>query len=153
MKLVSLAADYLRKARARRKALEILNAEQSFDDVVREAQEIVELCLKGALRMIGIDPPKKHDVADLLIRFQDRLPARWRDRLGEIESFSKRLLEERGHAFYGDESSLIPAAELFTNEDAAYAIRSVELSISFLTDLLEIKQGGSLGVPHSLGKK
>ncbi|MBI2981623.1 MAG: HEPN domain-containing protein [Deltaproteobacteria bacterium] len=139
MKLKSLAEDYLRKAKARRKALEVLHTERSFDDVVREAQEIVELCLKGALRTIGVDPPKKHDVANLLIRFQDRLPVKWRDRLGEIESFSKRLFEERGHAFYGDESSLIPAAELFTDDDASFAIESVDESIAFLIDLLASK--------------
>ena len=136
MKLRSLSADYLRKARARRKALEVLKNEKSFDDVVREAQEIVELCLKGVLRAIGVDPPQKHDIADLLRKFQDRLPVAWRRRLDEIEGFSKRLFEERGHAFYGDESSLIPASELFSDEDAAFAGRSVDESIAFLTEVL-----------------
>jgi HEPN domain-containing protein len=31
-------------------------------DVVRESQEIVELGLKGLLRVSGLDPPKEHDV-------------------------------------------------------------------------------------------
>ncbi|MBI2914833.1 MAG: HEPN domain-containing protein [Firmicutes bacterium] len=35
--------------------------EQSYSDVVREAQEIVELCLEGILRYVGIEPPKLHD--------------------------------------------------------------------------------------------
>jgi HEPN domain-containing protein len=33
--------------------------------VVREAQELVELALKGMLRAIGIEPPKLHDVETL----------------------------------------------------------------------------------------
>jgi len=36
--------------------------ECSFSDVVEEAQEIVELSLKGMLRFVGIEPPKFHDV-------------------------------------------------------------------------------------------
>ncbi len=58
----SLSRNYLIKARNRLKALEVLFAEEDWSDVVREAQEIVELCLKGMLRAIGIDPPRQHDV-------------------------------------------------------------------------------------------
>ena len=37
-----------------------------MSDVVREAQEIVELALKGLLRQVGIEPPRWHDVGELL---------------------------------------------------------------------------------------
>jgi hypothetical protein len=57
-----LAHAYLVKARARRRVLEVLTEEQAWPDVVRYAQELVELALTGALRVIGIDPPKWHDV-------------------------------------------------------------------------------------------
>ncbi len=46
---VSLAQSYLSKAKARFKILKILHDEKAFLDVLREAQEIVELCLKGIL--------------------------------------------------------------------------------------------------------
>jgi HEPN domain-containing protein len=36
-------------------------------DVVGESQEIVELALKGLLRSCGIDPPRIHDVSDVLV--------------------------------------------------------------------------------------
>jgi len=39
----ALARDYLRKGKARRHALQVLFEEESYDDVVREAQAIVEL--------------------------------------------------------------------------------------------------------------
>ena len=58
----TLAASYILKARKRLKALDVLFAEEAYSDVVREAQEIVELALKGALRAIGVEPPKIHDV-------------------------------------------------------------------------------------------
>ncbi|MDF3820188.1 HEPN domain-containing protein [Leptospira sp. 96542] len=60
-----LAASYLQKSITRRKALEVYIAEESRSDVVREGQELVELCLKGILRRLGIDPPKLHDVGGL----------------------------------------------------------------------------------------
>ena len=37
--------------------------EGDFNIVVRRAQEVVELALKGALKMLGVDFPKVHDVA------------------------------------------------------------------------------------------
>ena len=55
---VSLAQSYVTKARVRLKALAVLRDEGAHSDVVREAQELVELALKGVLRAIGIEPPK-----------------------------------------------------------------------------------------------
>ena len=37
--------------------------DQDFNMVVRRAQEAVELALKGALKVLGVDYPKVHDVA------------------------------------------------------------------------------------------
>lgn len=53
---ISLAVSYLIKARKRLRVLRVLLDEGDFSDVVREAQEIVELALKGMLRQIGVEP-------------------------------------------------------------------------------------------------
>ena len=45
-----LAADYLRRAQARLRALDVLFEQRLGGIVVRESQEIVELTLKGLLR-------------------------------------------------------------------------------------------------------
>lgn len=63
---VSLAQSYLVKARKRLKILAALMDESAYSDVVREAQEIVELALKGMLRQVGVEPPKWHDVGQIL---------------------------------------------------------------------------------------
>lgn len=136
MKLSFLAKDYLRKAKARKKALKILYEEKSYDDVVRESQEIVELCLKGVLRAIGVDPPKKHDVGGILLKFKERIPGHWRARLNEIEKISKALFEERGHAYYGDESSMIPASELYGEDDAEKAMKWTDEIYAFFEDVI-----------------
>lgn len=47
MTSISLGASYLTKAATRLKVLDLLLREQAYSDVVREAQEVVELALKG----------------------------------------------------------------------------------------------------------
>ena len=74
MKNLSLAQSYLDKARKRLKILPLLLGEDDYSDVVREAQEIVELALKGMLRQIGIEPPKWHDVGQLILEYRARFP-------------------------------------------------------------------------------
>lgn len=54
MKNLSLAKSYLGKAQKRLKILNVLLDEDDYSDVIREAQEIVELALKGMLRQVGI---------------------------------------------------------------------------------------------------
>ena len=61
-----MARDYLRRAAARRKALDVLLSAAAYPDVVRESQDIAELALKGALRFVGVEPPKRHDVHRVL---------------------------------------------------------------------------------------
>jgi HEPN domain-containing protein len=78
---LSLAQSYLQKARTRLKILQVLLDEEAFSDVVREAQEIVELALKGMLRQVGVEPPKWHDVGGFLLEFADRFPELERARL------------------------------------------------------------------------
>jgi hypothetical protein len=67
---VAGAADHVRRASARLLALDALFDAQSWADVVREAQEVVELALKGLLRISGVEPPRIHDVAEVLIAEQ-----------------------------------------------------------------------------------
>jgi HEPN domain-containing protein len=68
----TLAHSYLVKAQSRLKALEVFLDEGDYSDVVREAQEIVELSLKAMLRYVGIEPPKYHDVGPLVMEHRER---------------------------------------------------------------------------------
>ena len=52
-----LAKSYLVKAQKRLRILDVLLEEEDYSDVVREAQEVVELAQKAMLRGVGIDPP------------------------------------------------------------------------------------------------
>jgi len=63
---IDLAQSYLLKASSRLKILDVLLAEADYSDVIREAQEVVELATKAMLRRAGIDPPKWHDVGSII---------------------------------------------------------------------------------------
>jgi hypothetical protein len=97
-----LARSYLVKARARLKALATLRDEGDHSDVVREAQELVELALKAMLRAAGVDPPKFHDVGPLLVEHRARFTPQVADRLERAADISLRLRRDRELAFYGD---------------------------------------------------
>lgn len=103
MRNAELAADYIRRAAVRLKAVDVLFDEESWADVVRESQEIVELALKALLRSMGIDPPRIHDVSDVLIAERERLPPELTDELDVLTTASKQLRRDRELAFYGAE--------------------------------------------------
>lgn len=123
----TLAQSYLIKALKRLKILDVLYAEEAYSDVVREAQEIVELALKGVLRQIGVEPPKQHDVGGLVVEFADRLPEGVAKEARRLAQISKWLRKEREFAFYGD-TDFIPTEE-YTSEDASRAINDARFVV------------------------
>jgi HEPN domain-containing protein len=98
-----LARDYVQRAEIRLRALDVLYSAESWADVVRESQEIVELALKGLLRASGIHPPRTHDVSDILVADADRLPASIRPAIPSLADISRHLRRDRELAFYGAE--------------------------------------------------
>ncbi len=111
-----LSKDYIIRAGHRLEALEVLYIKESYPDVIREAQEILELTLKGYLRFIKIDPPKWHDVGQLLFENQSLLSDEVLKHLKLILELSKYLRKERENAFYGDDD-LIPLSS-YTKDEA-----------------------------------
>jgi len=132
----TLAQSYRIKAEKRLKILEVLLKEEAFSDVIREAQEIVELALKGMLRQIGIEPPKWHDVGDALLEFSGRLPEAVRIDVQRLADISKWLRKEREFSFYGD-IDFIPTEE-YDLEDAQRAIKDATFVCEIATRVIPI---------------
>lgn len=130
MKADKLSQAYLDKAKVRLDALQFYKDRQAFSDVVREAQELVELLLKAVLRALGVEVPKIHDVGRVLEKYKDHLPRHLAEHLHEIRKISKRLRKERELSFYGAED-FIPTEE-YDAEDADEAIRDA----SFVYDVV-----------------
>jgi HEPN domain-containing protein len=129
-----LATGYHRKCDDRLAALAVLHARAAFSDVVRESQEVVELALKGMLRWAGIDPPKIHDVGDLVLQFADRFEGLSGSELTALAEASKELRKEREFSFYGD-IDFIPTDE-YDAEDADTALGQARLATACLGRLL-----------------
>jgi HEPN domain-containing protein len=119
-----LALTYFKKSRARRKALQVLFDEESYADVVREAQEICELVLKAVLRLIGIEPPKFHDVGKILVENSGLLPEAMRAEVDEISRHSFELRRDRELAFCG--ALDVDPWEDYRREDAVRTIEWVD---------------------------
>lgn len=125
---LELARDYMRRASVRLRALDVLFDAESWADVVREAQEIVELSLKALLRSVGVDPPRVHDVSGVLLAERDRLPEGLAGAVDDLAEASRALRRDWELAFYGA-ADLTPT-EFYARADAerarAQARRTVE---------------------------
>lgn len=131
MRNTALAADYIRRATVRLRAVDVLFEAGSWADVVRESQEIVELTLKALLRSIGIDPPRIHDVSDVLVAERQRLPADLSAELDTLTSASRQLRRDRELAFYGAED-LTPSG-FYSREDGRRARDSARRTVELVS--------------------
>jgi HEPN domain-containing protein len=122
MNNVLMAKSYIRQASERlrhaREALENSN----YPYVVRQSQEAVELLLKAALRLVGVEPPKWYDVGPALKKEAERFPQWFRDEIPKLARISRKLRREREPSLYGDEESKVPPDELYSVEDAEEAL-------------------------------
>lgn len=135
MRNLALAADHIRRAQARLRALNVLYDAESWADVVRESQEVVELALKGLLHSVGVDPPRVHDVADVLEAERDRLPPRLAGDLERLAAASRTLRRDRELAFYGA-SDIVPV-DFYKEADASEARKAARFVVASVTPRAE----------------
>jgi len=103
MKNKSLVNDYIIRAEHRLAAVNVLVQRKSWADVVRESQEIVELCLKALLRSAKIAVPQIHDVGKILKEEISKLPKKAQPHVAKLAKISHKLRRDRELAFYGSE--------------------------------------------------
>jgi HEPN domain-containing protein len=120
-----LAEEYLRGAERYLKEARNAYVEEDFPTTIRRSQETVELSVKAALRLLGIEYPRKHDVSDVLDQIVglEALPGYFREAVPFVQEVVRRLAMVRGIAMYGDEETLTQPSRIFKGEDA---LRSVE---------------------------
>jgi HEPN domain-containing protein len=122
-----LAQDHVRRAEARLGALDALFRAKSWADVVRESQECVELALKGLLRAHGVEPPRVHDVSDVLEAERDRFPPALAPEIDALARISRELRRDRELSFYGAED-LTPSG-FYEREDAERALEAARRTV------------------------
>ena len=133
-----LAKSYIEKAKVRLDVLDLLMERKAYSDVVREAQEVVELALKGMLREVGVEPPKFHDVGSFLLENAEKFPTSVQPSLGALAEISGYLRKERELSFYGD-VDFIPT-ERYTKEDAEKARTGAKTVVETAETLISSRQ-------------
>jgi HEPN domain-containing protein len=127
MRNVDLAADYVRRAEIRLRAVQVLFDGESWADVVRESQEAVELALKALLRACGMEAPRIHDVSDVLLAERGRLPPSVQQQVETLAGVSRSLRRDRELAFDGAED-LTPST-FYSRQDAVAAFDGARLVV------------------------
>lgn len=131
-----MAASYLTQAEEIVSEAEHLHQRNLWNLVVRRSQEAVELALKGALRVAGLEVPHLHDVGIFLKDHFEKFPETFRDEIDRLASISRRLRREREVSFYGDEEVDAPPQRLYTEADADTALDDARHVLSVCRELL-----------------
>jgi hypothetical protein len=130
MRNPELAADYVKRAGVRLRAIDVLFEAACWADVVRESQEVVELALKGLLRAHGVAPPRIHDMSAVLLAEQARLPDAVVEHTGRLAAISKDLRRDRELAFYGTED--LTPSNFYTEADAVRARDAARFTVGIV---------------------
>jgi len=136
-----MSDNYAEQANNRLPYVRQIYADGHYAITVREAQEVVELFLKAALRAVGVEHAKTHDVELSFIQNDERFPDWFAEEITEIAIISREMAEDRGPAFYGDEERLIPAEELFGEPDATEAVERMEKVARLVNRLIDEIKG------------
>ncbi|NHV99592.1 MAG: HEPN domain-containing protein [Thaumarchaeota archaeon] len=136
MRLAKLAEDYFKRARIRIKSAELAFSEESYPDVVRYSQECVELSLKAALRAVGVEYPKEHDMGRILRAVKERFPEWFRGEVERLSEVSRDLADKRAPSLYGIESLNKAPSDIFDRNDAEKALSDARYALSTVFKLL-----------------
>jgi HEPN domain-containing protein len=137
---IEMAKSYVRQAEERLRHAKEAFEEENYPYVVRQCQEAVELLLKAALRIAGIEPPKWHDVGPVLRRESNRFPEWFQKEIKRLSIASRKLRREREPSMYGDEESGTSPDELYYKEDAEEALNQADYVHNIVKRLLEAYQ-------------
>jgi HEPN domain-containing protein len=121
-----MGRQYIEEARGRMALVRVALERGMWAATVREAQACVELFLKGALRLVAVEPARTHDVAVALRTAAGRFPEWLRSSIDALAAISTKLAGDRGPAFYGDEQREIGPQELFDEDAARRAVGDAE---------------------------
>ncbi len=130
-----LAKDYLKRSKVRLLSIEVLFQGESWADVVRESQEVVELSLKALLRSFHIEFPRIHDVSGILEEEITRFDKELAKKIPVLSKISKQLRRDRELSFYGSED--LTPSDFYNKEDALDAFSKAKLVVETITPYIK----------------
>lgn len=138
MNNIDLANDYLNEAKLRLETAENVIRKNAHAYCVRQSQEAVELSLKAALRIIGLDFPKWHDISEVLLKEKEKFPMNFQDNIRKMAHISTSLTKKRELAMYGDEISAMPPSKIFNKKDAEGALVDAKFCLKHVEELFAL---------------
>jgi len=132
-----LAKDYLKQADIRFETAKRVINENMYAYAIRQSQEAVELALKGAMRLIGVDFPKWHDIGETLRKEKDKFPENFLKDIPKLSAISEKLLALREPAMYGDENLNLGPSDLFNKSDTREVLNDTEFCLKKVKNLFE----------------
>jgi len=135
------------------RAFRILNRElkMAYEDndislIIRRAQEVVELSIKGALIILGIEYPKNHDPSKpFVVAAKKKIGDIDEKILKKISDISSKLAEMRAPAFYGEKD--------YTLEEAKQAYADAHFVFEQINKILKLKKKEGIHRKTQLGTK
>lgn len=115
MNLREGARSLLRRSETRLDAARRSLARGELPEVVRFSQEATEYALKAALRLVGVEYPKRHDPSEAVLAHSERFPEWFRADVGWFADLCRELSQNRQLAVYGDERRGRTAEALFSD--------------------------------------
>lgn len=109
----------------------------NYPYALRLSQECVELCLKAALKIVGVEYPKAHDVSDVLLEYRQRFPPWFASEVDFLADTSRRLTAKRELSFYGGEEALLSPEDLVDKRDAEEAVEHASKTFELVKNLME----------------
>ena len=107
--------------------------DKDFNMVVRRAQEVAELTLKGALKILGVDYPKVRDVAPLFSeQVLQKGSVQSPEVLRKIEEISLWLAQSRTPSFYFDRE--------YGGEDAEQALQDAAFVLAEVKKVIGLRE-------------
>jgi len=132
-----MAKAYIKEASRRVETAKRALSEKAYAYCIRQSQEAVELLLKATLRLVGIEPPKWHDVGPVLVEFSNRFPNWFKKEIPQLAAVSRWLRREREPAMYGDEELGLPPNRLYTEPYAQKALEAAMYVYEIVKKLFE----------------
>jgi HEPN domain-containing protein len=117
-----MAQGYLVTARYALREAQAAYTEKMWHMTLRRAQESTEMALKAALRLVGLEVPKVHDVGFFLRENRALFPGWFQEHIDRLARTSRGLRKDREASIYGDESLGLPPQAIFSQADADEAV-------------------------------
>jgi len=140
----AIVTDYLNRASTCIKEAEDCLRRGDYPTSILRAGEAVEFALKAAIRLVGQNYDRKHDVSAALAKSFQSFPPWFKDKVPRFRSLSRTFTSLSLDAKYGDEMLDAPPKALFLESEARIYLESAREVLNECLKLQREKESDQL---------